>query len=107
SVDDLLTLTRHEAGRTAVSNLGLQADLHSALDRAAVLRLPGVPPQVAQSLLSIGITSPDEFFKRDPSYLADAVSRQLNVPISPTDMACWQHAVTEVFAIPRPRTAAQ
>jgi hypothetical protein len=102
SVDDLLRVARNASGRTALARLDLGAGVDAVLDRAAVLSLPALPGPVAESLLQIGVESPNDFVQQDAAKLAESLSERLKQPISVEDVKSWQQDVSEATSLPLP-----
>jgi hypothetical protein len=102
SVDDLLRVSRNASGRAALEKLNLGTEVDTLLDRTAVLTLPTLPVPVAESLLQVGVESPDGFVQGDPVTLAESLSERLKQPISAEDVASWQQEAGEAIALPLP-----
>ena len=76
--------------------------MDAVLDRAAVLSLPALPGPVAESLLQIGVESPNDFVQQDAAKLAESLSERLKQPISVEDVKSWQQDVSEATSLPLP-----
>src|SRR5262249_3367343 len=97
TVDDLLRVANHPAGRHALVKLDLGTDLGRIQERAAVLTLPGIPSEVTEALLQIGIGSPTEFVKADATDLARSLSERTKLPIEPKHVSTWQQQTEKLI----------
>lgn len=100
SVGDLLRVASTAAGREALAREVFGYDLRGVLDRAALLSLP-VPSGVSTLLLKLGVNSPEQFVKSDPTQLADSMRGYADLPVHASDISQWQEAAAAyVDALP-------
>lgn len=91
SVGDLLRVAATAAGREALAREVFGFDLRGVLDRAALVSLP-LPAGVSTLLLKLGVTSPEQFLKSDPTQLADTMRGYADLPVHASDISQWQEA---------------
>jgi len=91
SVGDLLRLASTAAGRDALAREVFGYMLQPVLDRAALMSLP-LPSGVSALLVKLGVNSPEQFIKSDPTQLADSIRGYAGIAIQPADVSQWQEA---------------
>lgn len=91
SVGDLLRVAATAAARDALAREVFGYDLQGVLDRAALVSLP-LPAGVNTLLLKLGVTSPEQFLRSDPTQLADTMRGYASLPVSASDISQWQEA---------------
>src|SRR5919206_4012905 len=69
SVGDLLRVAATAAGRDALAREVFDFMLQPVLDRAALMSLP-LPSGMSTLLVKLGVSSPEQFVKSDPTWLA-------------------------------------
>jgi len=98
SVGDLLRVSRNAAGQNALEQLGVE-NLPAVRARAEVVALPSIPPVVAESLVSAGITEPREFLAADPAELAERLQSKLGQVVQAQDIAAWQEGTRPLVVL--------
>ena len=105
SVDDLQRVARNVAGQEALQKVTPGQALAPALDKAALLSLPMLPPAIATALVRWGMTTPADFVKQEPVALAKRLSDELKVAITADDVKKWQsqvdQSITSAILVPR------
>ena len=91
SVGDLLRVAATAAGRDALAREVFDFMLQPVLDRAALMSLP-LPSGVSTLLVKLGLNSPEQFVKSDPTSLADSIRSFAGLPVQPADVSQWQEA---------------
>ncbi len=91
SVGDLLRVAATAAGREALAREVFGLTLQPVLDRAALMSLP-LPSGVSTLLVKLGLNSPEQFVKSDPTRLADSIRSLARLPVQPSDVSQWQEA---------------
>lgn len=91
SVGDLLRVASTAIGRAALARELFGTQLSAVIDRAVMLSLP-LPPTVAAALLKLGLTQPAQLLGTDPAQLADTLTRDAALPVTPADIRQWQQA---------------
>jgi len=91
SVGDLLRVAATAAGRDALAREIFGYDPTGILDRAALISLP-LPEGVSTLLIKLGVTSPEQFLRSDPTQLADTMRGYASLPVSASDISQWQEA---------------
>lgn len=91
SVGDLLRVAATAAGRDALAREVFDFMLQPVLDRAALMSLP-LPSGVSTLLVKLGLNSPEQFVKSDPTWLADSIRGLAGLPVQPSDISQWQEA---------------
>lgn len=100
SAGDLLRVASTPAGREALAREVFGYDLRGVLDRAALVSLP-LPAGVSTLLLKLGITSPEQFVKSDPTQLSNTMRGYADIPVHAADISQWQEAAaTYMDALP-------
>ncbi|MEA3201738.1 MAG: hypothetical protein QOE90_3166 [Thermoplasmata archaeon] len=102
SVDDLMRISQTAAGRAALANLRLGASLDRALDKAAILALPTIPPALLEAIAKTAIKDPAGFLAADPARLAKDLAPILPEPIAPDVLRSWQDATRGALRVPGP-----
>jgi hypothetical protein len=98
SIGDLLRVSRNAAGQRALEQLGVE-DVPAVRARAEVIALPSVPPVVAESLVSAGITEPRQFVAADPAELAERLQSKLGQAVREQDIAAWQEGTRPLVVL--------
>jgi hypothetical protein len=103
SVEDLLRAASTGAGRAALAEVDLGADLDTLLAAGALLAFRGLPRALREALVALGVPSLAAFAKDpDPAALAERLTAALEQEIGEADVAAWQATVRDALNVPLP-----